>query len=129
MSDYTDSTSETQLNKILRPQIGQICIIKGKAFKGYTWPEKFREYRGNKYPHTSRWYSEPHTPEQAYYVGYRVVAEGTTYLRYDGDLGQGFNYPEYHHVKSHIVWLFVTNERTTPFYAFPKDVEILGGAA
>lgn len=108
-----------------RPVIGQLCLINAQAFKCYEHPEKYKEYARKKYPHTSRWVAHPMTPFEAYYIGYRVVGEGTTYLRYDGD-GFGFNYPEYHPSKHFTLWLFVRNDRSSSFFVFPSDVLVMG---
>lgn len=117
------------MDTIARPYIGQSCLIQAQAFKVYSWPEKFREYKRNKYPHTSRWIAQSLSqPETMKYIGYRVVGEGITYLRYDDDGhgGYGFNYPEYQQKCTHTLWLFVRSERSNPIYVFPSDVKFFG---
>ena len=111
---------------IERPVIGQRCIVQAQAFKCYEYPEKYREYARKKYPHTSRWIAHPMTPFEAYYIGYRVVGEGVTYLRYEGDGygGNGYNYPEYRPSNHFTLWLFVRNDRSTPIYVFPSDASM-----
>lgn len=111
-----------------RPELGQRCIIKAIAYKSYTTPSRVRDNgRGRKYPHTSEWgRNELEEGVEGYYIGWRVVSEGTT--EWDVEYGEYGNvlsrYAIYRAKKYHKLWLFVTNERGGIHLVFPEDVMI-----
>lgn len=104
-----------------RPTLGQRCTLTGYASKHQSIdPTKAKR----EYPFNTWWQRFTQTqPIQATYIGYRVVHEGITELEVDGD-GEWhtWSYPVFNRLCSKVVWVFVANEKSSPFYAFPEDV-------
>lgn len=113
-----------------RPQIGQWCITNAQAYKNVLVNDKDSRDKSKRYPITTTYVSTGKLqPLRAMYIGFRVIHEGITRLAIDGDddgmgrLMNTYSYPEFKRVCSKVVWVFVANERSTPFLVFPEDVE------
>ena len=102
-----------------RPQLGQWVTIQQTAYKSH-WKNKTTW-------HCTTWRQKPLT---GMFIGWRTVFDGTTeeevdYEEIGGTIVGVDRYfsPTAHHE----VWLFVTNERRNPIYAFPEDVSAVNG--
>lgn len=93
-----------------RPELGQWCEINKEAHKSH---DRDR----------TKWITLPGKakPRQAMYIGWRTMRNGN--LKNVGDAHEPVIV--FSQESTVEVWLFVTNPRHNPIYAFPEDVTML----
>lgn len=105
-----------------KPNFGQWCITHAQAYKNVLLNDTVN--KDKRYPITTTYVSTGKLPPlRAMYIGFRVVHEGITRLEFDGDDWKTWSYPVFSRVCSKVVWVFVSSERSNPFFVFPEDVE------
>lgn len=105
-----------------KPTFGQWCITHAYAYK-FVKPNSLVD-KNKRYPVTTTYENTGKLlPKRAMYIGFRVVHEGVTRLEIDTDDWSTWSYPVFERKCSKVVWVFVENERSKPFFVFPEDVE------
>jgi hypothetical protein len=121
MSNDTTYLNPQQVSDLSqRPALGEWCIVKREAHKHHYMSHFKRITEWTAYPFNRQ-------PLRAMYIGSRVVRGGETTYHPSDDWGYGES-PTFKITRSYCVWLFVTDERSAPFYVFPQDVDFLDGA-
>lgn len=112
----------------------KVCTVKASVLRESEWLGDAERLEHWKVPHDNKAWKYPfrgyltalpmEKPVTAIYIGFRVLHEGITELEHDEDgHGRDYSYPVFRHKSSKVVWVFVKNERSNPFFAFPDDVE------
>lgn len=104
------------------PKIGDRFMVCATAYKDHDWkwvdgldddnqPARWRIATGTKWSRRAFW-----QPQPAVFIGWRTVYEGSIEYSYEEE--------NIFRVKSsRKVYIFVKNERTQSYFAFPEDIE------
>jgi hypothetical protein len=106
-----------------RPAIGEKCLLMGRASKVWTRLSGNPDHR---YPFKTEFPRIQYdTPREAYYIGYRTIHEGVTDIDVEyGEYGTILSKAVVFERKaSRCVWLFIWNDKSSPFEVYPQDVE------
>jgi hypothetical protein len=105
-----------------RPAIGEKCLLLGRTTKTRV---RLSGNPDRRYPFKTEFKRVKYEqPREAYYIGYRTVHEGITDIDVEyGEYGTILSKAVVFERKSSwCVWLFVWNDKSSPFEVYPQDV-------
>jgi len=130
MTHSTDSLPNSQENNpSKRPAIGEKCLLLGRAVK--TWV-RLSGNPDRRYPFKTVFPRVKYDqPREAYYIGYRTIHEGVTDIDVEyGEYGTILSKSVVFERKSSwCIWLFIWNDKSSPFEVYPQDVVRLHATA